>query len=106
MTLHYLVDTDWAIHYLHGHGGIIARLEEFQDEGVGLSPRQHILYLGAHGSRPYGGLYWLQQDNIQNPRVRRVRELDASKRKASRWGRNTIRTVGRTSLRYEMFIFR
>ena len=27
----------WAIHYLHGHAGITARLEELQAEGLGLS---------------------------------------------------------------------
>jgi tRNA(fMet)-specific endonuclease VapC len=52
MTLHYLVDTDWAIHYLHGHAGIIARLEELQDEGLGLSVISLAeLYEGIYYSR-------------------------------------------------------
>jgi tRNA(fMet)-specific endonuclease VapC len=37
MTLRYLVDTDWAIHYLHGHPAITARLGELQAEGLGFS---------------------------------------------------------------------
>jgi tRNA(fMet)-specific endonuclease VapC len=37
MNLHYLVDTDWGIHYLHAHPGIVSRLDELQPQGLGLS---------------------------------------------------------------------
>jgi tRNA(fMet)-specific endonuclease VapC len=37
MTIAYLVDTDWAIHHLNGHQGIIQRLQDLQHEGLGLS---------------------------------------------------------------------
>jgi predicted nucleic acid-binding protein len=33
----YLVDTDWVIHYLNGHPEIVARVQEFSAEGIGLS---------------------------------------------------------------------
>lgn len=37
MTMQYLVDTDWVIHYLNGHPGITKRLDELQEAGLGLS---------------------------------------------------------------------
>jgi tRNA(fMet)-specific endonuclease VapC len=37
MTLRYLVDTDWAIHYVNGHPTIVPRLDALKQEGLGLS---------------------------------------------------------------------
>ena len=37
MTLRYLIDTDWVIHYLNGHERIIQRLDELEEAGLGLS---------------------------------------------------------------------
>jgi len=37
MTLHYLVDSDWAIHWLNGHAAIGHRLEEIRPQGLALS---------------------------------------------------------------------
>jgi len=37
MTLSYLVDTDWAIHYLNGQERIRRRLEEHREVGLALS---------------------------------------------------------------------
>ena len=37
MNLSYLVDTDWAIHYLNGHTEIAKRLDKLQRDGLGLS---------------------------------------------------------------------
>jgi tRNA(fMet)-specific endonuclease VapC len=52
MTLRYLVDTDRAIHYLHGHVGITVRLEELKAEGLGLSVISLAeLYEGIDSSR-------------------------------------------------------
>ena len=52
MTVRYLVDTEWAIHYLHGHSGITQRLEELQAEGLGLSVISLAeLYEGIYSSR-------------------------------------------------------
>ena len=33
----YLIDTDWVIHYLHGHTAIVERLDELQPQGLVLS---------------------------------------------------------------------
>jgi tRNA(fMet)-specific endonuclease VapC len=37
MTVRYLVDTDWVIHYFHGQSDVVRRLDELAREGVGLS---------------------------------------------------------------------
>lgn len=37
MTLRYLIDTDWVIHYLNGHEDIVRRLDTLKEEGLGLS---------------------------------------------------------------------
>jgi tRNA(fMet)-specific endonuclease VapC len=37
MTIRYLVDTDWVIHYLNGRDDIVRRLDELQSQGLGLS---------------------------------------------------------------------
>ena len=37
MTLRYLVDTDWVIHYLNGNPNIVGRLQELREQGLGLS---------------------------------------------------------------------
>jgi tRNA(fMet)-specific endonuclease VapC len=37
MTLRYLLDTDWVIHYLHGHRGIVGRVLALSDQGIALS---------------------------------------------------------------------
>ena len=35
--MRYLIDTDWAIHYLNAHPAITRRLDELKDEGLALS---------------------------------------------------------------------
>jgi hypothetical protein len=37
MSLQYLIDTNWMIHYLHAHPAIVARLDELQPQGLTLS---------------------------------------------------------------------
>lgn len=52
MTLAYLVDTDWVIHWLNGHPGIGRRLLEARDAGLGLSIVSLAeLYEGVYYSR-------------------------------------------------------
>jgi tRNA(fMet)-specific endonuclease VapC len=53
MTIQYLVDTDWAIHYLNDHEGIVQRLQELQrQEGLALSIISLAeLYEGVYYSR-------------------------------------------------------
>lgn len=48
----YLIDTDWVIHYLHGHRAIVARLDELQPQGLALSIVSLAeLYEGVYYSR-------------------------------------------------------
>jgi len=35
--VHYLVDTDWAIHYLNGHPQIVKKLDDLKEQGLALS---------------------------------------------------------------------
>ena len=37
MTVRYLVDTDWVVHYLNGHEEIIGKLKSMRKEGLGVS---------------------------------------------------------------------
>jgi tRNA(fMet)-specific endonuclease VapC len=37
VTLRYLLDTDWVIHWLHGHEKIQRRLVELREQGLALS---------------------------------------------------------------------
>ncbi len=37
MTLRYLIDTDWIVHYLNGHRAIISRLNTLSDQGCAVS---------------------------------------------------------------------
>ena len=47
-----LIDTDWAIHYLNDHQGVVQRLRGFQDDGLGLSIISLAeLYEGVYYSR-------------------------------------------------------
>jgi tRNA(fMet)-specific endonuclease VapC len=52
MSLQYLIDTDWVIHYLHAHAAIVARLDELQPQGLALSIISLAeLYEGVYYSR-------------------------------------------------------
>ena len=37
MKVSYLIDTDWVIHYLNGHKGIMEKLESLKEEGLAIS---------------------------------------------------------------------
>ena len=51
MTMRYLIDTDWVIHYLNGRDDIVRRLDELQPEGLGVSVISLAeLYEGIHSS--------------------------------------------------------
>ena len=52
MTLTYLVDTDWVVHYLNGRQDIVARLDVLKHQGLGLSTvALGELYEGVYYSR-------------------------------------------------------
>jgi tRNA(fMet)-specific endonuclease VapC len=50
MKISYLVDTDWIIHYLHGHEEIVKRLISFREEGLAISMTSL--------AEPYEGIYY------------------------------------------------
>jgi tRNA(fMet)-specific endonuclease VapC len=52
MTLAYLVDTDWAVHWLHSNERIQKRLEELRGQGLAISAVSLAeLWEGVHYSR-------------------------------------------------------
>ena len=52
MTTGYLVDTDWAIHYLNGHPEIVEKLQLLKKDGLRLSVVSLAeLYEGVYYSR-------------------------------------------------------
>ncbi len=51
MSLRYLVDTDWIIHYLNGHRAIVSQLQTLTDQGCAVSVVSLAeLYEGVHYS--------------------------------------------------------
>ena len=56
MTLHYLVDTDWVIHYLNGNRAIVSRLNTLSDQRCAVSVVSLAeLYEGVYfSSNPVG----------------------------------------------------
>jgi len=68
MTLSYLVDTDWAVHWLHGNERIRQRMEELRGQGLALSAVSLAeLWEGVHYSRDP-----LQSEHGLNDFLRRV----------------------------------
>ena len=52
MTLAYLVDTDWAVHWLHSNARIRQRMEELRGQGLALSAVSLAeMWEGVHYSR-------------------------------------------------------
>jgi tRNA(fMet)-specific endonuclease VapC len=52
MTLAYLVDTDWAIHWLHSNERVQNRLEELRGQGLAISAVSLAeMWEGVHYSR-------------------------------------------------------
>ena len=58
-----LIDTDWAIHYLNDHPGVVQRLSALQDDGLALSMISLAeLYEGVFYSRDPEG----DEGDLQN----------------------------------------
>jgi tRNA(fMet)-specific endonuclease VapC len=52
MTLAYLVDTDWAVHWLHSNERIQQRMDELERQGLGIAAVSLAeLWEGVHYSR-------------------------------------------------------
>lgn len=63
MTLQYLVDTDWAIHYLRGKKEIVERLQHLKINGLALSILSFAeLYEGVYYSKDPAG----SEQNLQD----------------------------------------
>ena len=62
----YLIDTDWVIHYLHGHTAIVERLDELQPQGLVLS----IISL----AELYKGVYYSCDPAGEHPTLRTHRK--------------------------------
>lgn len=62
MTLRYLLDTDWVIHYLHGRHDIVERVHALSEQGLALSTISLAeLYEGVYfSSNPPGNESALQ----------------------------------------------
>ena len=56
MTVPYVADTDWVVHYLNGHAGIIEKLTSLRKDGLGISVVSLAeLYEGVyHSTNPVG----------------------------------------------------
>jgi tRNA(fMet)-specific endonuclease VapC len=63
MTITYLVDTDWVVHYLNGRQDIVRRLDVLKHQGLGRSTVvRGELYEGVYYSRdPEGDERGLQE---------------------------------------------
>ena len=63
MTLSYLVDTDWIIHYLSGNRKIVEKLRSFKEEGLSISIISLAeLYEGIYYSKNPDG----NEEGLQN----------------------------------------
>ena len=82
MRLHYLVDTDWVIHWTNGNAGIVSRLAALRPDGVGLS----IVSL----AEMYEGVYYSTNpagnENILRDFLRVVSVLDLDIEICQRFG--------------------
>jgi tRNA(fMet)-specific endonuclease VapC len=73
--MRYLIDTDWAIHYLNDHQGVVQRLRGFQDDGLGLSIISLAeLYEGVYYSRDPEGDERDLQDFLRGVTVLEINE--------------------------------
>jgi len=51
VSLHYLVDTDWVVHYLKGRQPFVERLQSLQEQGLAISViTLGELYEGVYGA--------------------------------------------------------
>ena len=93
MTLSYLVDTDWAVHWLHGNERIRQRMEELRGQGLALSAVSLAeLWEGVHYSRDP-----LQSEHGLNDFLRRVSFVSVDEETCKLFGkeRGRLRAVGK-----------
>lgn len=102
MTVRYLVDTDWVIHYVNGHVDIVQRLTNLQAAGLGLS----VISL----AELYEGVYY-SRDPAESEkgldhflRVVSLVDLDAETARLFGRERGRLRATGRTVADLDLLI--
>lgn len=102
MTLGYLVDTDWVIHYVNGQPDITRRLNDLRGEGLGLSVISLAeLYEGVYYSRDPA-----RSENGLDEFLRGVSLVGLDRETARRFGRERgrLRRAGRTVADLDLLI--
>ena len=102
MKLAYLVDTDWAIHWLHSNGLIQQRMDELEGQGLGFSAVSLAeLSEGVHYSRdPHES-----ERGLQNF-LRRISLLGIDEETCERFGkeRGRLRAEGKRVADFDLMI--
>ncbi len=102
MSSRYLIDTDWAIHYLNGHPAIVKRLDELKTEGLALSVISLAeLYEGVYYSTDPEGNELDLNDFLQGVEVIGIDE-ETSKNFGKERGR--LRAAGKTIGDFDLLI--
>ena len=102
MTIRYLIDTDWAIHYLNEHQSIVQRLHELLNDGLGLSVISLAeLYEGVYYSRDPEG-----DEQELNDFLRGLTILDIDEAICKIFGkeRGRLRAAGRSIGDFDLLI--
>jgi len=102
MTLSYLVDTDWAVHWLHSNERIRKRMEELRGQGLALSAVSLAeLWEGVHYSRDP-----LQSEHGLNDFLRRVSFLSIDEETCKLFGkeRGRLRAAGKRVADFDLII--
>jgi len=102
MTLSYLVDTDWAVHWLHGNERIRQRMEELRGQGLALSAVSLAeLWEGVHYSRDP-----LQSEHGLNDFLRRVSFVSIVEETCKFFGkeRGRLRAAGKRVADFDLII--
>jgi len=102
MTLSYLVDTDWAVHWLHGNERIRQRMEELRGQGLALSAVSLAeLWEGVHYSRDP-----LQSEHGLNDFLRRVSFVSIDEETCKLFGkeRGRLRAAGKRVADFDLII--
>jgi tRNA(fMet)-specific endonuclease VapC len=102
MTLSYLVDTDWAVHWLHSNERIRQRMQELRGQGLALSAVSLAeLWEGVHYSRDP-----LQSEHGLNDFLRRVSFVSIDEETCKLFGkeRGRLRAAGKRVADFDLII--
>jgi tRNA(fMet)-specific endonuclease VapC len=102
VRLTYLVDTDWAIHWLHINKPIQQRMDELEGQGLGLSAVSLAeLWEGVHYSRNPR-----QSEAGLDDFLRRVALIGIDEETCKRFGkeRGRLRAVGKLVANFDLLI--